>query len=109
MSKYMLLETRDALTGSEVVGKVNMAADLQKKGYKVTLFLSHKRVPQDSESAFRERLLQVANVGVHIILTNNITPLNEASRQATQPCQPETTSLNFLLDHLTDSDIALHL
>ncbi len=106
MSKYVLVESRDVFSSAEVTGTVNMAVDLRKQGYRVTLFLSNKGLPEDDCSAFSERLREVSHAGV-VVLADEQTLQERGLSAKKMPSHIKTASMKFVAEHLADGDIII--
>lgn len=107
MSEYVLVESRDAITQKEVMtGTVNMAADLRKQGYRVTLFLSNAGLPEDQSSSFSKQLQEVSHAGV-LILADEQTLMARGLSKKQMPLHIKTASLNIVAAHLADGNIVI--
>jgi len=106
MSAYVLVESRDVNTTPAVTGIVNMAAQLQKDGYQVTLFLRQKSVPADKHSLFAQRLSDVAKTGV-AVFADEQSLSDRGISLSSIPRNINAVSLQTMLDHVTDDDIVI--
>ncbi len=106
MSDYVLVESRDVFSTPGVTGTVNMAAELKKQGYTVTLFLVQSSVPEDKTSMFSQRLIDVADSGV-TVFADERTLQDRGIEVSNIPNNIKSVSLESVVDHLAAGDIVI--
>lgn len=106
MSAYVLIESRDANTTPAVAGTVNMAAELNRQGYQVTLILLKSGLPQDYDSEIARRLMLAASSGVQVVA--DLQSLKERGIQLNGlPQNFLTKSMDAIVQGVQSDDIVI--